>query len=70
MSAALWEAWCHDCRRQGPVRPADGWEDADDPQWQCVACGSLILCDECGQPWTDVHAGRPPDPIPRLADRA
>jgi len=41
--------WCHDCR---------GWEVSNRDihgRYTCDVCGSDILCDECGQRWTDDH---------------
>jgi len=42
--------FCHECA--GQMRPCD----TDGEEYQCLVCGETILCDECGQPWTDDHA--------------
>lgn len=41
--------WCHQCCK---------WQDSesdDHDGFSCLTCGETILCDECGQPWTDDH---------------
>lgn len=42
--------FCHEC--SGQMRPCQ----SDGDEYTCLACGETILCDECGQPWTDGHA--------------
>jgi hypothetical protein len=49
--------WCGHCEAWREVKPRDGDEDLPDDVmfWQCGACGELILCDECGEPWNGIH---------------
>jgi hypothetical protein len=39
---------CHECRAWQPAT-------SDVHGYTCDVCGEAILCDECGQPWTDDH---------------
>ncbi len=43
--------WCHECKAWQPSihEPLGGIE------YECGTCGETILCDECGQPWSDDH---------------
>jgi ribosomal protein L37AE/L43A len=42
--------YCHECKRYRETErvPSTG-------EYRCLTCGEDILCDECGQPWTDDH---------------
>lgn len=53
MSAAedIRRLWCADCREWVEARPADTLQE----EWECYECGSTILCDECGSPWSVDH---------------
>lgn len=49
--------WCHECKAWLPCN------STDDGSYHCVACTATILCDDCGQPWSDDHACELPDTI-------
>lgn len=43
------DLYCHDC---------EGWFSSTrdgDHGWTCDYCGADILCDVCGQTWTESH---------------
>ena len=42
--------YCHECATDRKVSHA-----ADGERYECASCGEVVLCDECGAPWTDDH---------------
>lgn len=48
--------WCHECKAWGPAERENLSDCPTERQmYECEACGCVILCDECGQPWSDNH---------------
>lgn len=45
------DLYCHECKETVPALP----ENDETGTYTCPDCWSEILCDNCGEPWTEGH---------------